>query len=63
MPDREKVIKAIEHCLKSGCKDCPYNYACSEDDFTLTSNTMIKDALELLKGEDDAGQGESDQGA
>ena len=59
MPDRGKVIKGIECCLKYGCKGCPYNNACSEDDFTLTSNTMIKDALELLKGEDNDGQGEN----
>lgn len=56
MPDRKKVIKAIEHCLKDGCKGCPYNYSCSGDDFMLTSNTMIKDFLELLKEQ------ETDQG-
>ena len=55
MPDREKVIKGLEHCLKSVCKGCPYDYVCSEDD-TLTSNTMIKDVLELLKEQ------ETDQG-
>lgn len=49
MIDMNKAIKGLEHCLKDGCKGCPYNYACSEDDFTLTSITMIKDVLEMLK--------------
>ena len=47
MPDREKVIKGLEHCSSSdGCKGCPYSknergHVCSSD--------CILDALALLK--------------
>lgn len=46
MPDREKVIKGLEHCSEDGCKDCPYETDCTMcDGFSL----LAKDALTLLK--------------
>lgn len=50
MSDREKVIMAIEICIKSGCKDgipnklCPYS---SEVGCDL--NQILADALAMLK--------------
>ena len=45
MPDREKVIKALEHCSEDGCEGCPYEPDClMADGFELA-----RDALELLK--------------
>lgn len=54
-PDMGKVIKGLE-CLITNdvdCDGCPYinNGYCI--------NAIAKDALELLKGEDDDGQGEN----
>lgn len=46
MPDREKVIKGLEHCSEGvvGCqKRCPY-----KSDFYCRSN-LARDALSLLK--------------
>lgn len=46
MPDREKVIKGLEHCLEGvvGCqKRCPY-----KRDFACRSE-LARDALALLK--------------
>lgn len=48
MPDREKVIKGLEHCTKDGCRDCPYEKNCDVFDNAF-SGTLVKDALELLK--------------
>lgn len=46
MPDREKVIKGLEHCSEDGCKDCPYETDCiMADGFS----ELAKDVLELLK--------------
>ena len=55
MPDREKVIKALDCCLDivrsgrwaSGCVSCPYGETdkCREQ--------MILDALELLKEQEE----------
>lgn len=45
MPDREKVIKGLEHCSEDGCEGCPYEPDCMmADGFELA-----RDALELLK--------------
>lgn len=47
MPDREKVIKGLECCIKrdpddqTRCGECPYESACL--------NRLKIDALELLK--------------
>lgn len=50
MADREKVIKAINICLGHGvCNDCPY---CLSGKGYTTMNCrdyMLRDALELLK--------------
>lgn len=46
MPDREKVIKGLEHCSEDGCEGCPYEPDClMADGFS----ELAKDALELLK--------------
>ena len=53
MPDREKVIKGLE-CLitnKVDCDGCPYN----EGENSSCLKNIAKDAVELLKGEYDAG--------
>lgn len=51
MVDREKVIKALECCAyKQNCIECPYykgNSTCMDD--------KDKDALELLKEQEDLG--------
>lgn len=48
MPDREKVIKAIETCYTLGhnCTECPFF---TEDD---CNDKMMHDALALLKEQD-----------
>ena len=48
MPDREKVMKGLEHCMHIDtvfCADCPYDYADSSDCVV----ELAKNALELLK--------------
>jgi hypothetical protein len=50
MPDREKVIKAIDICLGHGkCHDCHYSVA--EAGYTAINcrECMMRDALSLLK--------------
>lgn len=52
MPDREKVIKGLECCidpLKARCPECPY-YPCYDQE--TTSEQLLADALELLKGQE-----------
>ena len=50
MPDREKVVKAIDICLGHGvCNDCPY---CLSGKGYTTMNCrdyMMRDALAMLK--------------
>lgn len=47
MPDREKVIKAIEsHIAGVQCEDCPYKDEC---DYTDKMPAVLGDALALLK--------------
>ena len=47
MPDREKVIKGLEHCSSlDGCKGCPYSQ--SENGHVCSFNCN-NDALTLLK--------------
>lgn len=46
MPDREKVIRGLEHCKKFGaCDGCPYN----EDKDVDCGCDMFTDALALLR--------------
>ena len=46
MPDREKVIKGLEHCSEDGCEGCPYEPDClMADGFS----ELARDAMELLK--------------
>ena len=49
MADREKVIRGLEHCSKADCEGCPY-----EHDLHLGRwvSELVKDALELLKGQE-----------
>lgn len=44
MPDREKVIKGLEHCISADetCEGCPY-------EGTTCTTTLNADALALLK--------------
>ena len=52
MPDREKVIKGLEYCMKnqhcSDCESCAYGGVTS-----VICNSLIKDALELLKEQEE----------
>ena len=50
MEDLEKVIKALEECVKYdySCKKCPYKPK-SDDEEKDCSIELTKDALELLK--------------
>lgn len=46
MPDREKVIKGIDSCLRFNCgKDCPYYDNCGIG----CTEQLRKDAISLLK--------------
>ena len=54
MPDRKKVIKGLEYCITHyNCRDnrkpdCPYLDLC-EPIKDATGNTLMRDALALLK--------------
>ncbi len=54
MTDIEKVIKALEECVKYdySCKKCPYKPK-SDDEEKDCSIELTKDALELLKEQDE----------
>lgn len=56
MPDREKVIKGLEHCSnKSFCNDsCPYSSILRDPNFGIDEcmTQLAHDALELLKGQE-----------
>ena len=48
MPDREKVIRGLEHCKKFGaCDGCPY----VEDRDVDCGCNMCEEALALLRGQ------------
>ena len=54
MPDREKVIKGLEVCLKNidqqDCpNDCPYLSDCSKYGNRVIFQPLMRDALTLLK--------------
>ena len=57
MPDREKVIKGLEHCTRPSevgkggnfCMDCPYTEPVGFNQFKCNSKQMMRDALALLK--------------
>ena len=54
MPDREKVIKGIDICLKNinqpDCpNDCPYLSDCSKYENRVVFQPLMRDALALLK--------------
>lgn len=49
MPDREKVIKGLEHCQRIGdCGDCPYQEDLDPD----VGCGMHADAIALLREQD-----------
>lgn len=50
MPDREKVIDALEHCELCACNNCPYN---ENGKGGWNCRQMHKDALALLKEHDE----------
>ena len=54
MTDREKVIKGLECCCVGEewpkCEDCPY--ADAEEGTCILINTLLTDALELLKAQE-----------
>ena len=54
MPDREKVIKALECCLTldSPCGDCPY-YSYEDIQELDCERNLRHDALALLKEQDE----------
>lgn len=53
MPDRKKVISGLGHCSSSdGCDGCPYSYSESDTGHVCSFN-CIRDALALLKEQDD----------
>lgn len=54
MPDKEKVIKGLELCLKSidepDCrKECPYYEACQKYEGRVIFQPLMRDTLALLK--------------
>jgi predicted ribosome quality control (RQC) complex YloA/Tae2 family protein len=54
MPDREKVIKSAEICLKhideSDCpQECPYFEQCCKYEKRVVFQPLIRDALAMLK--------------
>ena len=50
MPDREKVIKALELCIADiECTNCPYAEECFSMDCEQYAEPMMRDALALLK--------------
>ena len=56
MPDREKVIKGLECCMKDDCDNCPYydpevDHDCDYFGKCLRGN-MYRDALALLKAQE-----------
>ena len=51
MPDREKVIKGLEHCSfgeNRGCAGCPYNDECGDWGRDAGVGSLCTDALALL---------------
>lgn len=52
MPDREKVIKGLEHCgfnEKRGCVGCPYSDECGDFGHDAGMSSLATDALALLR--------------
>ena len=56
MPDIEKVIKGIESCIgHCNFNECPY-FVDSCKEVGCNGNEVLKDALELLKEQEDIGK-------
>lgn len=57
MPDREKVIKWMENCVKGyekACpEDCPYFQQCFPDGKAIPFMPLMQDALTLLKEQEE----------
>lgn len=54
MPDREKVVKGLKHCLTldSSCGDCPY-YSHEDIQELDCERKLRNDAISLLKEQDE----------
>ena len=53
--DKEKVIKGLEHCIKTSCENCPYNATdVNNSNPICLINEMLSDALALLKEQETA---------
>ena len=52
MPDREKVIKGLEHCIAGNCDLCPYDENVDCPGFDPTPKTLLADVLALLKAQE-----------
>lgn len=57
MPDREKVIKWMENCVKGyekACpEDCPYFQQCFPDEKAIPFMPLMQDAISLLKEQEE----------
>ena len=50
MPDREKVIKGLECCIKKYCNECPYKKITKTESWQNDCNEELTvDILALLK--------------
>lgn len=56
MPDREKVIKGLETCIKHIDRECPigcpYHEICTKYEGRVVFQPVLRDAFELLKGQE-----------
>lgn len=49
---REKVIKALEHCIADNCDLCPYDENVDCPGFDPTPKALLADVLALLKAQE-----------
>lgn len=49
-----KVIKGLEHCIKTSCESCPYNAIDVNDSNQICLiNEMLSDAISMLNEQDE----------
>ena len=57
MPDREKVIKGLETCIKYIDRECPigcpYHEICTKYEGRVVFQPVLRDALTLLKEQEE----------
>ena len=46
-----KVIKGLEHCIKTSCESCPYNV--NDSNQICLINEMLSDAISMLNEQDE----------